>query len=65
MIYVTGDIHLNIDSAKLTTRKFPEGKELTKNDYVIICGDCGFTWDYSNETKYWLKCRRMTLQKAE
>lgn len=54
-IYVTGDIHLNHDSAKLNTAFFPEGKNLTKNDYVIICGDCGFTWDYSGTTKYWTK----------
>ena len=40
-IYVTGDIHLNHDSAKLNSTFLPEGKNLTKNDYVIICGDCG------------------------
>ena len=55
MIYVTGDTHLNIDAEKLTSRKFPEGRSLTKDDYVIICGDCGLTWDYSGETKYWQK----------
>ena len=54
-IYVTGDIHLNHDSAKLNSTFFPEGKNLTKNDYVIICGDCGFTWDWSGETRWWTK----------
>ena len=44
-IYVTGDIHLNHDSAKLNSTFFPEGKILTKNDYVIICGDFGFIWN--------------------
>lgn len=39
MIYVTGDTHANIDIAKLNTTKFPQQKELTKNDFVIICGD--------------------------
>lgn len=53
-IYVTGDIHLNHDSAKLNTTFFPEGKNLTKDDYVIICGDCGFWWDYSKETRWWV-----------
>ena len=53
-IYVTGDIHLNHDSEKLNTTFFPEGKNLTKSDYVIICGDCGFWWDYSKETKWWV-----------
>ena len=51
-IYVTGDIHLNHDSAKLNSTFFPEGKNLTKNDYVIICGDCGFTWDWSGVNLY-------------
>ena len=55
MIYVTGDTHLNIDVEKLTLRKFPDGRSLTKDDYVIICVDCGLTWDYSGETKYWQK----------
>ena len=36
MIYVTGDTHANIDIAKLNTTKFPQQKELTKNDFVII-----------------------------
>lgn len=53
-IYVTGDIHLNLDITKLNSKKFPQGKNLTKDDYVIICGDCGLTWDNSPETKYWV-----------
>ena len=28
---------------------------MTKNDYVIICGDFGGVWDGSNEEKYWIK----------
>ena len=53
-IYVTGDIHLNIDIHKLNTKNFPEQNKLTKDDYVIICGDTGLTWDKSNEVKYWV-----------
>lgn len=53
MMYVTGDTHLNIDIEKLNTRKFVEGKTLTKDDILIICGDVGLTWDRSNEVKYW------------
>ena len=45
-IYVTGDTHQSIDIHKLTTSNFPEQKELTKNDYVIICGDFGLLWNY-------------------
>jgi len=54
-IYVTGDIHASHDIQKLNTTLFPEQKKLTRNDYVIILGDFGLTWDDSEETKYWLK----------
>lgn len=55
MIYITGDTHIPVDIQKLSTNRFPEQKEMTKNDYVIICGDFGGVWDGSNEEKYWLK----------
>lgn len=55
MIYVTGDIHGDIDIHKLNTQNFPEQSNLTKDDYVIICGDFGLVWDDSNYCKYWLK----------
>ncbi len=38
MIYVTGDTHGVIDYDKLLS---PELRKLSKDDYVIICGDCG------------------------
>ena len=55
MIYITGDCHS--DFSKFSTDKFPIQKELTKNDYIIICGDFGGVWNYleeSNYEKYWL-----------
>ena len=55
MIYITGDTHIPVDIQKLSTGRFPEQKEMTKNDYVIICGDFGGVWDGSNEEKYWIK----------
>ena len=55
MIYITGDTHIPVDIQKLATKRFPEQKEMTKNDYVIICGDFGGVWDDSNEEKYWIK----------
>lgn len=55
MIYVTGDTHGRIDISKLNTKRFPEGKNLTKKDYVIICGDFGLIWNNDNEDKYWQK----------
>lgn len=41
MIYITGDIHCPIDVSKLNTKQFPKQKIMTKEDYVIICGDVG------------------------
>ena len=35
MIFVTGDCHANFE--KFSTKNFPEQKELTRNDYVIVC----------------------------
>mgnify|MGYP004543394643 CR=1 FL=1 len=55
MIYITGDTHIPIDIQKLSAKRFPQQKEMTKNDYVIICGDFGGVWDGSNEEKYWIK----------
>jgi len=54
-IYITGDLHGTHDIQKLTTALFSEQKDLTKEDYVIILGDFGLTWDESEERKYWLK----------
>ena len=59
MIYVTGDCHSEFQ--KLGSDYFPEGKTLTKDDYVIICGDFGGIWWNSAEyvqrksEDYWIK----------
>lgn len=55
MIYITGDTHIPVDIQKLSAKRFPQQKEMTKKDYVIICGDFGGVWDGSNEEKYWIK----------
>ena len=60
MIFITGDTHCPIDIHKLNTKRFPQQKEMTKEDYLIICGDCGIVW-YSKDSKcykedlYWQK----------
>jgi len=51
-IFVTGDTHGDHDWHKLTSKSFPEQKELTKDDYVIIVGDFGGVWDLGNSDKY-------------
>lgn len=51
MIYVTGDCHC--DFRKFNTENFPEQREMTKGDYVIICGDFGY-WTPSKDREYWM-----------
>ena len=46
MIFVTGDTHG--DFSRFTADRFPAQKELTKNDFVIICGDFGI-WSNAKE----------------
>lgn len=52
-IYITGDCHANFH--KFNTDLFPEQKELTYNDFVIVCGDFGGIWHDDKEERYWLE----------
>ncbi len=53
-IFVTGDIHGSYDIHKLASSRF-DAKNLTKDDYLIICGDFGLVWDGSKNERYWLR----------
>lgn len=53
MIYVTGDVHCPHDIHKLSTSEWPEQRDLTRDDYLIVCGDMGIVWDGSRTDKYW------------
>lgn len=53
MIYVTGDTHADLDIGKLSVKRFPQQKELSKGDYLIICGDFGLIWDGSRREMWW------------
>lgn len=53
-IFVTGDIHASYDIAKLSESCF-DTAGLTKDDYVIICGDFGLVWNNSASEQYWLR----------
>lgn len=53
MIYITGDTHIPIDIEKLNESKFPQQNSMTKNDYVVICGDFGGVWNNSDEELQW------------
>ena len=56
MIFVTGDTHGIYDVKKLRKDRFTEGNSLSKNDYLIICGDFGFIWENEpdDNEEYWL-----------
>lgn len=61
MIYITGDTHGDWMS-RLNTNSFPEQKEMTKDDYVIILGDFGL-WNDSSQENYnlnWLEDKPFT-----
>ena len=51
-IYMTGDTHGEFTRFKKDI--FYEQTELSKDDYVIICGDFGGVWDGSPTDQYWL-----------
>ena len=55
MSLVEGDTHGSF--SRFSSRNFSEGKNLNRNDYVIICGDFGGIWDTDERNlseKYWL-----------
>lgn len=43
------------DFTRFSTDNFPQGKNLTKEDYVIILGDCGLIWSQKEDKNeiYW------------
>ena len=49
MIYITGDTHS--DFSRFTEENFPIQSEMTKDDYIIICGDFGGVWAFEEESK--------------
>ena len=62
MIYVTGDCHGNF--RRFQPEYFPEQANMTKDDTVIIAGDCGGVWfgdSRDNETLDWLERLPFTL----
>lgn len=51
MIYITGDTHADFN--RFSTKRFPQQKEMTRDDFLIVCGDFGI-WHNNTEEKYWL-----------
>ena len=57
MIYVSGDLHGTVECGHncLSFHSWPLGRELTRNDVVIVAGDFGYVWGGGNTDAYWLK----------
>ena len=61
MIYITGDCHAEF--WKFDPIIFPEQDDMTRDDFVIVCGDFGIwhdTWT-EKETLKWLSQKNFTL----
>ena len=51
-IFITGDTHAGF--RRFRKKTFPQQAGLTKDDYVIICGDFGGVWDGTPRERNWL-----------
>lgn len=56
-IYGAGDTHTPRHIHKLNAKNFPQQREMTKQDFVIIMGDFGLLWEnIMDKTElYWMK----------
>lgn len=52
MVYITGDCHA--DYSKFSMQNFPEQKEMSRDDFVIVCGDFGI-WHDNVREQWWLE----------
>lgn len=54
-VFVTGDTHRDPQTFFNFLIDYGDnGNKLTKNDYLIICGDFGFIWNSGSLDNYWL-----------
>lgn len=61
-IFVTGDVHGGHDLQKI--REWEAGEGLCRSDYLVVAGDFGYPWDYSDEECeeiLWLESRPYTV----
>lgn len=59
MVYVTGNVHADIDVFKNRVIR-----KLSKDDYLLICGDFGFIWecdDYEEDVLDFLASKKYTI----
>lgn len=53
-VYITGDLHGEISINRLSFRRFPKGRHLSRSDFLAIAGDFGLIWDGSRSDNFWL-----------
>lgn len=60
-VYITGDTHGKFN--RFSTKRFPQQKEMTRDDYIIVCGDFGLWHDCKEERHWfdWLEKKPFTL----
>ncbi len=54
MIYISGDIHGNVNALSNGNLKYLQHK-FTDEDYIIVCGDFGVIWDNGMTQKFYLE----------
>jgi hypothetical protein len=55
-IFLTGDVHRELEYQRFSTKKWPLGKTLSGDDYLIVLGDFGLIWDLTEtKTEIYLK----------
>jgi len=55
-VWITGDTHGEHQLDRLSSKNFPDGKELTKDDYLIVAGDFGLVFSNNpldHTERYW------------
>lgn len=67
MIYATGDTHGNFQ--RFTPEHFPEQAQMTRDDFMIVCGDFGGVWEGGKKMPAawtgWKTCRLPLCLSAE
>lgn len=52
MVYITGDCHGTFE--RFSVKSFPAQRAMTRENFVIVCGDFGGVWEDRPRERYWL-----------
>ena len=53
-LFITGDLHGQLEVKRLNSKNWPLGRSLTKEDILIIAGDFGLTFFGDETENFWL-----------